>query len=123
MMAHVAATTYVRIKRRNKDDISVVIDLLNLEKYSVTEGTLEALGYDRMCPDIIYQDEIIEKCFSFGRNRKKTFTDPRYGLAAACAGWESNRVTSFLQDCLQSNDTPLIYVAKNSLKRKYVRLR
>ncbi len=119
----VATTAFIRISRKNINDADVIVSLLDNPSSSVKEGALEALGYDKMIPDIDVQDIIITKCFTFGSNREKGYMDPRYGLAAACAGWESEKTKEFLQDCLKSGDAPLEYVAKNSLKGKYVRLR
>jgi hypothetical protein len=77
-----------------------------------------------MIPEIVDQQKIIEIFFKFGdQTNYKYCSDPRYGLAAACAGWEPSIVESFLKYCLEINDAPLKYVAENSLKRKYVRLR
>jgi len=103
--------------------ISDFIKILNEENYSKSEGTLEVLGYDKIIPSIEEQDIIITKCWDFGLNRQKGLTDPRYGLAAACAGWKSEKTKSFLLHCLNSNDVPLTYVAEKSLKGKYVKLR
>ncbi|MDR5591674.1 hypothetical protein [Christiangramia sp. SM2212] len=118
-----SATAYVRLTRKNNKDLSVALALINKNNYSITEGVLEAIGYDKMSSSIETQNEIIEKCFDFGKDRGDGYTDPRYGLAAACAGWKSSKVPLFLNECLNSGDAPLEYVAKNSLKGKYVKLR
>lgn len=124
MVSMVASTAYVRLKRNDLHDGVPVLSLIKEDCYSITEGALEALGYDKMIPDEQTQDEIISKCWDFGKDRNKNaYTDPRYGLAAACAGWSSSQVDPFLEHCLQSGDVPLEYVAQNSLKRKYVKLR
>lgn len=59
------------------------------------------------------------------KKKERGFTDPRYGIAAACAGWKKELTEDFLKHCLDTadRDTPLKYVAKNSLKGKYVKLR
>lgn len=124
MITMVAATAYIRLTRKNDNDADPVIELINNSCYSITEGALEALGYDKMVPVEDHQAEIIKLCWDFGQDRnKQAFTDPRYGLAAACAGWTIPKVELFLQHCLEEDDVPLNYVAKNSIKKKYVKLR
>ena len=114
---------YIRLNRKSIEDVKDVIEALESKNYSRMEGALEVLGYDKIIPSLDNQEKIIKLCWSFGKDREKGFTDPRYGLAAACAGWVSENVKPFLENCILSNDTPLIYVAKNSLKKKYVKLR
>lgn len=123
LLGMASATAYIRLRRKTLSDVSTVIELINTNSYSIMEGTMEALGYDRMIPSTEDQNIIIERCFNFGKNRDKGYGDPRYGLAAACAGWDSERVKDFLNECLKSKDVPLLYVSENSLKRKYVKLR
>jgi hypothetical protein len=123
LLKMVAATALIRIKRLNINEVDIVIDLINKEEYSLTEGALESLGYDQIVPSIEQQKIILKKCASFGIDRPKGYTDPRYGLAAACANWDVKLVKDFLNNCLLSNDVPLVYVAKNALERKYVKLR
>jgi hypothetical protein len=124
MVTMVSATAYVRLTRKDIYDASSVLKLINNNCYSITEGALEALGYDKMVPPDNQQVNIIKLCWDFGINRNtKAFTDPRYGLAAACAGWEVPSAKQFLEHCLESDDVPLNYVANNSLKGKYVKLR
>jgi len=103
--------------------ISDFIKILNEENYSKSHGALDVLGYDKLIPTLDEQDVILTKCWDLGQNRRKELGDPRYGLAAACAGWKSKKTKPFLLHCLDSNDVPLIYVSENSLKGKYVRLR
>ena len=84
---------------------------------------LDAIGYDKMMPAMNDITQIINECWDFGRNREKGYVDPRYGLAAACAGWKRELVTKFLNHCIETGDTPLKHVAENSLKGKYIKLR
>jgi hypothetical protein len=118
-----AATAFVRISRSNNDDSEPVLKLLELGRNLVSEGALEAIGYDKMVPKLEEQDSILRKCWDLGLGRHKGMTDPRYGLAAGCTRWESKLVESFLQHCLTSDDVPLIYVASHALQKKEVRLR
>jgi hypothetical protein len=124
LITMVSGTAYIRIMRTDLEDALPVINLLKTGGYSVAEGALEALGYDKMIPPENQQAIILNLCWDFGETRdKKAYTDPRYGLAAACAGWHAPKAKEFLNHCLTSSDTPLKYIAENSLKGKYVKLR
>lgn len=119
-----AVKAYFRLKRSSINDCSPLFEFFENEDYTINESLLEVLGYDKVVPDPEIQKEIITKFEKFGRWQNQTvYTDPRYGLAAACAGWEEGIVTNFLKQCLEVDDAPLKYVATNSLKRKYVKLR
>jgi hypothetical protein len=115
---------FVRLNRSNDNDTRDVINFLNSSNdYNMYNGVLGSLGYDKVVPSIEDQNIIIGLCWDAGKDRPKGCTDPRYGLAAACAGWKSDKVIPFLKHCLESNDVPLRYVSENSLKGKYVKLR
>ena len=115
---------YFRIKRENIHDCSPLFNLYDLNNINLCEALLEVLGYDRMLPYEEDQAKIIEIFYHFGDNTdRRYFTDPRYGLAAACTGWNKTIVANFLNYCLNIPDAPLNYVAKNALTGKYVKLR
>ena len=119
-----SARAYFRIKRINNKDCTPLYDLYDFKEINLTESLLNVLGYDKMIPEPADQQKIIKTFYDFGNEADlKYCTDPRYGLAAACAGWESNIVDDFLNHCMKIEDAPLNYVAKNSLKRKYIKLR
>jgi hypothetical protein len=118
-----AAKAYIRMKRDNVNDVVPLLDILRLKKYSSSEGALEVLGYDQVKPCKDDQRIILEKCFNFGHNRPRGYTDPRYGLAAASYSWDYELKESFLKNCMESNDQPLIYVAKKSLMNEKANLR
>ncbi len=118
-----ATQTYFRLKRLSLSDVIPLFDI-DSQIPNVNESLLEVLGYDKMIPTIEDQKKIIEKYFFYGDDMDlKYSSDPRYGLAAACAGWDKDLVRDFLEYCLTKDDAPLKYVAGNSLKRKYVKLR
>lgn len=123
MVTCVSATSYVRLKRQNIADVQPVFELLKQNGYAVTCGALDALGYDRMMPQQDDVKSLIELCFDLRSPNPKGLTDPRYGLAAACAGWNAALVKNFLINCIQTGDAPVKYVAENALKGKYVKLR
>ena len=115
---------FFRLKRKSKNDCSPIFELLNINEFSVQEALLEVLGYDKMIPNIKEQKFIIERYFLFGQGLDlNSYCDPRYGLAAACAGWDKEIVRDFLNHCMTTGDVPLKYVSENSLKGKYVKLR
>lgn len=120
---HHSTEAYVRLNRTNTTDVKDVITFIKEKIPAKTEGALSTLGYDKIVPSLKDQDEIITLCWDEGADRHRGFTDPRYGLAAACAGWKSEKTIPFLKHCLESDDVPLKYVAENSLKGRYVRLR
>jgi len=116
-------TSLIRITRLDLSDVSELLKRLYSMKYSLGYGLLDALGYDRMHPSKEDINTIITKCWDFGIKRDKGYVDPRYGLAAACAGWDGETVSNFLIHCVETGDAPLKYVAENSLKKKFIKLR
>ena len=115
---------YFRLKRKGLKDTQPMKDFSLGDSINIQESLLEVLGYDKMVPTKEEQSEIISKYINFGDDTDyKYYTDPRYGLAAACAGWDQNIVKDFLEKCMIVPDAPLKYVAKNSLKQKYIKLR
>jgi hypothetical protein len=122
ILAEVARTLF-RLKKNHQNDMAPFFELCIHERETIQESLLEVLGYDRMVPARDDQAKIIERYFDFGKGRDRRVSDPRYGLAAACAGWDAELVRPFLEHCLVTGDPPVKYVAENALKRKYVKLR
>jgi|688.fasta_scaffold750265_1 hypothetical protein len=119
-----ATKAYVRLKRNDLNDCLPIFELWDIDNVTVQESLLDVLGYDRVVPSAVEQELIIIKYFKFGDNTDyRYFTDPRYGLAAACALWKQETVSAFLKKCITINDAPLKYVAENSLKGKTSKLR
>src|SRR6218665_135386 len=115
---HQTTKAYFRLKRKNLNDCSPLFELMDIDEHNIQEALLDVLGYDKVVPDLEAQKTIIEKYFDFGSGLDlRSFSDPRYGLAAACAGWDSDLVELFLRKCLTIDDVPLKYVAENSLKK------
>jgi hypothetical protein len=123
MLTIIAAQAYVRLKRKSINDASPAIELLKFGGHSIAEGTYDALGYDKMLPSDEEIIQLIKLSEKVEFKVQPQFDDPRYGLAAAAAGWRKDLVSDFLSDCLLSSDEPLKYVAANALKGKYVKLR
>lgn len=122
-VASVAATALIRVTRKSLADVECVEAVLRKSTYSVAEGVFNAIGYDRMVFDDAFCSRILSQYKDFGADRLRGLTDPRYGLAAACAGWNASVTKDFLDKCIREGDVPLTYVAENSLCQKYVRLR
>ena len=127
MITYAAAQTYVRLKRKSLNDASPVLELLKFGGLSTVSGCLNPLGYDRMQPDEKQITELIKLSLDLHKHKdyEPAYGDPRYGIAAACAGWDKKLTKEFLEHCIATagKHTPLIYVAENSLKGKYVKLR
>jgi len=127
MITNAAAQTYVRLKRKSLNDATPVLELLRFGGLSTVSGCLKPLGYDRMQPDEEQINELIKITWDLNKHKdyEPAYGDPRYGIAAACAGWDRRLTKDFLEHCLATADgyTPLTYVSENSLKGKYVKLR
>ncbi len=128
MITYAAAQSYVRLKRQSLTDASPALELLQFGGLSTVDGCLNPLGYDKMQPDEKQIKELIKLSWDLHKHKDRLgqesgYCDPRYGLAAACAGWDHQLTRAFLEHCLATGDTPLKYVSENSLKGKYVKLR
>lgn len=118
-----AGCALIRMKRSDLTDVYELVYRVDSMRYSLGYGMLDALGYDRMHPNEKDIFTIIKSVWDFGIKREMGTVDPRYGLAAACAGWDRRLVSDFLHHCIATGDAPLKYVAMNSLNGKYVKLR
>lgn len=123
MITGASGTSYYRLTRNDLHDAQPLKRKMHICKHSLGDGLLDAVGYDKMVFTIEDQIEIITSFWDFGVDRPQGHSDPRYGLVAACAGWDIAISTPFLKHCIETGDTPVIYVAENSLKQRYVRLR
>lgn len=113
-----------KLNRTSLADCSTIFLFEDFSNMNIHASLLEVLGYDKMIPVLEDQQKIIERYFYFGDGIDlRYFSDPRYGLAAACAGWDEDTVKPFLLHCLDVDDAPLKYVSKNSIVRRYVKLR
>ncbi len=128
MITYASAQTFVRLKRQSLTDAVPVLELLKFGGLSVVDGCLNPLGYDKMQPSNNHIEELIKLCWNLHKHKDRIgqesgFCDPRYGLVAACAGWEKQLTKEFLEHCILTGDSPVKYVAEKSLKGKYVKLR
>ena len=116
--------SYVRLKRVDLSDVSPVLEYLEDAKYSLGFGILYALGFDKMIPTPKEQMTIIQHFWNFGMDRdRRGLSDPRYGLAAACAGWDKETVKDFLNHCINTGDEPTKFIASEAQKNKYAKHR
>ena len=130
MMTYAAAQTYVRLKRKSSNDAQPILYLLRFGGLSLVDGALNPLAYDKMMPPKEEIIELIQLSWDLHRHKdrigyEKNYCDPRYGIAAACAGWDKELTIDFLNHCLATavDDPSLIAVAKKSIKGKYTTLR
>lgn len=120
MITTASAKAYCRISRNNIHDATPESYLLSFGNFSVVNGALKALGQERIIPDEKNQNQIIQSLRKANFKREKGYSDVRIGLASACAGWnKTNEVESFLNECLQSDYSPLQKIAEKSIKGKY----
>ena len=117
----VAGCSYLRIKRNSLTDVTPILKYIGNINYSLGKGFLFALGLDKMIPNDNDQKILISEFHDFGKDRNPLYSDPRYGLAAACAGWTNSKVDDFLHHCIKTGDRYLINVAESALKGEYVK--
>jgi hypothetical protein len=129
MITYAAAQTYVRLKRKSINDARPVIELVEFGSISIIKGATIVLAYDKMIPKQKEILKLIALCWNLHKHKDRVgfeygITDPRYGMAVACAGWDKVLTTDFLLHCIStaSNDTALINAAKKSLKEEYTKL-
>ena len=128
MITYAAAQTYVRLKRKSLNDATPSIELLKFGGLSTVAVCLNPLGYDRMLPNDEQIKELIKISWDLHKHKdiigeEYGYCDPRYGLVAACAGWNKQLTNEFLLHCIDTGDVPVKYVAENSIKSKYIKLR
>lgn len=125
MVCFEAAKTFVRLTRKTHSDVGPINTLISSGGYSAKEGALDVLGRDQMTPSIEDLRLLIQSCKGFGLDRNASaLSDPRYGLAAVCAGYSQDEsVRQFLNYCMDTGDEPVKHVASNALQGNAVRLR
>ncbi len=123
MVTSSSSLALCRIERRNIKDTSTVKKQLSYGKFSVFNGALLSLGLDKIVPVLLDMDIILKKTNDFSPYYEKGYSDVRVGLALACAGWlENQNSIFFLNECLTSEYSPLVSIAKTSLKGKYKKI-
>lgn len=130
MITYAAAQSYVRLTRTSLSDISPITELLAFGGLSVVDGALSPLAYDKMTPtnnDIL---KLFKLCWNLHEHKDRVgfesgYTDPRYGLAAACTNWDKSITYEFLNHCINTakNDSSLLKAANTILQGKKLKLR
>lgn len=100
MITYAAAQSYVRLKRQSLTDASPTIEPLQIGRISTVDGCLNPLGYDKMQPDENQIKELIKLSWDLHKHNDRLgheegYCDSRYGLAAACAGWNRQLTKDF----------------------------
>lgn len=119
MITSYAAMAYTRIMRTSDNDVSPVFDLFKFGGFSVINGALRGISADRLMPKEEEINRLISLTENFPQKHEVGLGDLRLGLACACAGWDKNLVSGFLERCLTGPDKQLGYVAEKALKKKY----
>jgi hypothetical protein len=130
MITYAAAQTFVRLKRSDLNDAKPIIHLMGFGGLSLVDGALNPLAYDQMLPSNEEIKKLIELSWDLHKHpqrigKERAYTDPRYGIAAACAGWNGELVKAFLNHCAETagNDSALKQVLQHSIKGKRPKLR
>ncbi len=105
LVASASASAYVKLETKSLSNISPILKLLKLNKFSVSMGALEKLGKENFVLEEIDIKNLISQCWNLGQGEHKGFGDPRYGLIIACSRWEKEIVTPFLFHCSKTGDS------------------
>jgi hypothetical protein len=135
MITITAATTFVQLKRKSINDGQPVLELLNFGSVSVIHGALLALAIDKMMPDDETIQEILKICRDVNKHEDRIghefgLMDARQYLAIACANWNPQLTSDFLNHCIETaydidrfnkpnKNIVLIEVCQNSLNGKF----
>ena len=133
MITIAAATALVQLTRKNKDDVSPVINLLD-KGISVITGALIALALQKSQPDDNSAEIIMEKTLNINKHPDRIdheygLIDPRQYVAISAALWNENIIKGYLNHCIDTayninrfgkpvENHNLITVCENSLKGK-----
>ena len=100
-----SALAYVRILRKNEQDITPIMELYETKNLNIILGATESLVYDEIIPS----EDDINKLISFFNDNEKCIleskipeaTDPRALLLAAMANWNQDTplVQAFIEKC------------------------
>lgn len=130
MITYAAGQTYVRLKRQSLSDAKCIIKIMEGGGLSLVDGLLVPLGHDKMMPPKDEIIELIKLAWDFHEHKDRVgheygYADPRYGLALACAGWDKELTTSFLNHCIATSgkEQSIRKVSEGALKGKYVKTR
>ena len=106
-MVTIAATTaYVRLTRKDNNDVTQVVQLLD-KGISVVTGALMSLAIEPGSPDANDINIILSKTESINKHpqrigREFGLVDPRIYVAIAANYWESEQKEGYLKHCIQT---------------------
>ena len=115
-----AASAFIRITRKNKNDASPVINLIENGKLSILNGATSVLTYDDMIPT---DEEIVKIINFFNSKDEKDLVfigagDPRSYLISAMSKWKKeltiNYLNKFINDSRLKTYTILALEGKKS---------
>lgn len=135
MITSAAATSYIQLKMKSIKDASPVLELLEFGSVSVISGALRALAIEQLTPSKTEIEQIIAKCWNINKHKDRIgyeygLIDSRRYLAIACANWDKELTTDFLNHCIETaynisrfekpvQNENLIAICKNSLIGKF----
>ncbi len=109
MITDMAASTYVRLKRRNLQDASPVIELLRFGKLSVLNGATSVLAFDDMAPP----EEEIKEIIALLDAQDETeisirgLTDPREYLLSSLRKRKDQTSMDYINHFIRSENRKL----------------
>jgi len=118
MITFVAALSYVRLMRKNPNDVSPILYLMKEGQLSVLCGAMAALTFDNMVPTDEKISQIIKTIDSFEEDKIHVVGvhDPRGYLISAMSLWKIGLTQSFLK---KYSDTKFLKTnVEETLKRK-----
>lgn len=115
-----AALAYVRLMRKNNNDISPVLFLMKKGDLSVLNGAMKALDIDSMIPDKKEIEILIQEFDNIQHERlfESGCGDPRAKLLSAMSKWDKASTEEFIMRFLDSKDDDLNEHARLALKKK-----
>ena len=106
MVTFAATRAFVRLTRRDNNDVSGVINLLD-KGISVVSGALQSLAMEPSSPDLNSVNIILSKTENINKHPQRLgkefgLIDPRLYVAIAVNYWESENKESYLNHCIQT---------------------
>lgn len=117
-MVYVAiGDTIARLIYQKEGNINFVIDLLNSkpEQPLFIDGLIRAIAIAKLVPSLDDIDKLI-----LYANQTDTNSNHKAWIATAAAGWSGDKVTNFLNNCLDSKNEQLIKAAQAAIAKKYI---
>ena len=104
----------VRLSKKNDNDASSALKLFDTDNEQLINGGLRAIAVLRMRPSESEVNELVDFVSKFDINN-----NIRFWVIAAAAGWEGDKVHSFLKDCENSIQETTRLAVELAYKKKY----